>query len=205
MKLLTGPTSPLAHKVAVAVHELGLTDSVEMCAVTTSPLRTDPAVAAANPLGKIPALILPDGPAIYDSRVICRYLDAQAQGALYPATRLWQTLTLEATGDAMMEAALSMVYERRLRPEDKQWEGWLDAQWAKVAAALDGLEARWISHLSGPLDAGQIAIACALGYLDFRHQDRDWRGSRPQLAAWHGRFEQRESMRKTRPDQGRVP
>ncbi len=199
MKLLTGPTSPFARKVAVAVHELGLTDSVEMCVATTTPLQTDPAVAAANPLGKIPALILPDGPAIYDSRVICRYLDAQAHGALYPATRLWQTLTLEATGDAMMEAALAMVYERRLRPVDKQWEGWLDAQWTKVAAALDALEARWISHLSGPLDAGQIAIACALGYLDFRHDDRNWRDSRPQLAAWHGRFEQRESMEKTRP------
>jgi glutathione S-transferase len=200
MKLLTGPTSPFARKVAVVLHELGMTESVEMCIVTTTPIQTDPAVAAANPLGKIPALILPDGPALYDSRVICRYLDSLAAGAIYPVARPWQTLTLEATGDAMMDAGVLMVYERRMRPEAKQWDAWIDAQWAKIAAALNALEARWISHLAGPLDAGQISIACALSYLNFRHADREWQVTRPQLAAWHDTFEQRESMQKTRPD-----
>ncbi|WP_324752733.1 glutathione S-transferase [Roseovarius sp. Pro17] len=200
MKLLTGPTSPFARKVAVVLHELGTTDSVQMQIVTTTPVQTDATVAAANPLGKIPALIRDSGPVLYDSRVICRYLDAQAGGTLYPETRLWEVLTLEATGDAIMDAGVAMIYEVRMRPADKQWDGWIDAQWAKIRSAMDALESRWISHLAGPLDVGQIAVGCALSYIDFRQPDREWKAERPQLAAWHAKFNQRDSMQKTRPD-----
>ncbi|MEX1234345.1 MAG: glutathione S-transferase [Roseovarius sp.] len=200
MKLLTGPTSPFARKVAVVLHELGMTDDVQMQIVTTTPIQTDADVAAANPLGKIPALIRDDGGALYDSRVICRYLDAHGGGGLYPATRLWEVLTLEATGDAIMDAGLAMVYEVRMRPEAKQWDDWIEAQWGKIAAAMDALEGRWISHLSGPLDMGQISVACALSYLDFRQPHREWRGARPQLAAWYGKFDQRPSMQSTKPE-----
>lgn len=199
MKLLTSPTSPFVRKVVVTLHELGLTGAVEMTPVKNTAVQPDPTVAAANPLGKIPALILPDGPALHDSRVICRYLDAQAGGALYPETRLWQVLTLESMADGMMDAAVLMTYERALRPEARQWDGWIDAQWTKVANALDALEARWISHLAGQLDVAQVGVACALSYLDFRHDARDWRRGRPQLAAWHATFEARESMENTRP------
>jgi glutathione S-transferase len=200
MKLLTGPTSPFARKVAVVLHELGMADTVEMQVVTTTPIKTAPEVAAANPLGKIPVLIRDDGSALYDSRVICRYLDAKGAGTLYPETRLWEVLTLEATGDAIMDAGIAMIYEARMRPEDKQWDGWTTAQWAKITAAMDALEARWISHLAGPLDMGQIAVGCALSYIDFRQGDREWRGARPQLAAWLAKFDQRDSMQKTRPE-----
>lgn len=199
MKLLMGATSPFARKVAVVLNELDLTESVTQEIVTTTPIKPDPSVLSANPLGKIPALIRPDGPALYDSRVICRYLDSVAGGTLYPQARLWDVLTLEATGDAIMDAGVSIVYEVRMRPEDKQWDGWSDAQWAKVTSAMDALESRWMSHLAGPLDMGQIAVACALGYIDFRQGHRGWREARPQLAAWLDTFSNRSSMHKTRP------
>ena len=92
-----------------------------------------------------------------------------------------------------------MVYEWRLRPEEMRLPDWVEGQWAKIARALDALETRWISHLAGPLDMGQIAVGCALGYLDFRHGDRDWRAARPGLAAWEAAFAARPSMTATRP------
>jgi glutathione S-transferase len=153
-----------------------------------------------NPLGKIPVLEREDGPALYDSRVICRYLDDLAGGGLYPAKpRLWETLTLEATGDGIMEAALLMVYEDRTRPEERRFGGWVEGQWAKIDRALDAVEARWMAHLAGPPDASHIAVGCALGYLDFRLAARDWRPGRPALAAWEARFAARPSMQATRP------
>jgi glutathione S-transferase len=153
-----------------------------------------------NPLGKIPVLERPDGPALYDSRVICRYLDDISGGRLYPAKpRLWETLTLEATGHGITEAAVLMVYEARVRPEDRRFPEWVEGQWAKVARALDAIEARWMAHLAGPLDMGQIAVGCALGYLDFRHEARGWRAGRPALAAWFEAFDGRPAMAATRP------
>ncbi|MFX0545339.1 glutathione S-transferase [Roseovarius sp. S1116L3] len=200
MKLLTGPTSPFARKVTVVLHELNMTGEVEMQVITTTPIKTDPEVAAANPLGKIPALIREEGSALYDSRVICRFLNAKGGGTLYPEAHQWETLTLEATGDAIMDAGIAMIYEVRMRPEEKQWDGWIDAQWGKIEKAMDALENRWISHLTGPLDMGVISVACALSYLDFRQPDREWREARPMLAAWHGKFDQRTSMQATRPN-----
>ena len=92
-----------------------------------------------------------------------------------------------------------MVYEPRLRPPERQSPDLVEAQWLKVARALDAIEARWMSHLAAPLDAAQIALACALGYLDFRLGPRDWRAGRPSLAAWEARFAARPSMQATRP------
>lgn len=199
MKLVYSPASPFVRKVLVCLHETGQMDDVELVQVKTSPVATADEVASANPLGKIPALIRADGPAIYDSRVITRFLDARAEVALYPASRVWETLTLEATADGIMDAAVSITYETRLRPADKVFDGWMDAQWAKVARALDALESRWMSHLSGPLDMGQIAVGCALGYLDFRHDARPWRPARPALTDWYAGFDERPAMAATRP------
>jgi glutathione S-transferase len=141
-----------------------------------------------------------DGPALYDSRVICRYLDDRAKAGLYPAApRLWDVLTLEATADGILEAAVLMAYESRVRPEEMRLPAWVEGQWAKIDRALDALEDRWLSHLKGPLDIGQIAVGAALGYLDFRHGGRDWRATRPGLAAWNAVFAERPSMVATRP------
>ena len=199
MKLLQSGASPFVRKVRVALHETGQMDDVEAVDVATTPLASDPKVAAANPVGKIPALIREDGPTLYDSRVICRFLDDRAKAGLYPEARLWEVLTLEATAEGIMDAAVSMSYEKRFRPEGMLWDGWLDAQWAKVARALDVIEERWMSHLNGPLDMAQIGVGCALGYLDFRHDARGWRDGHPALAAWYEGFAERPSMQATQP------
>ena len=183
----------------VTAHETGLIDQITLKTVTTSAFETAPDAAAANPLGKIPALIRPEGGALYDSRVICRYLDARAEAGLYPETRLWEVLTLEATAQGICDSAVSMAYEVRLRSEAEQSSAWIEAQWGKVARALDAIEARWMSHLYGPLHAGHIAVGCALGYIDLRHEIRAWRDTRPALAAWYGKFSERPSMQATAP------
>ena len=191
MKLVYSPASPFVRKVLVCLHETGQLDDVDLVQVKTSPVATADEVASANPLGKIPALIRPDGPALYDSRVITRFLDSRAGGALYPQAHVWETLTLEATADGIMDAAVSITYETRLRPADKVFDGWMDAQWAKVTRALGALEDRWMSHLSGPLDMGQVAVGCALGYLDFRHDARNCRQGHAALADWYAGFGER--------------
>ena len=200
LRLYTSPTTPFGRKAMVLILEAGLADQVEIAQATGSPLDSSKMPLSQNPLGKIPALERGDGPAIYDSRVICRYLDDRAGAGLYPpAPRLWETLTLEATADGMIEAAILMLYEGRLRPEEKRFDGWVEGQWAKIARALDTLEGRWMSHLNGPLDMGQIAIGVALSYLDFRFDARGWRQGRPELARWHEAFAARESMAATVP------
>lgn len=200
MRLYSSPTTPFGRKVMVLLHENSFLGDVAVTDATGSPLNSSAMPVAQNPLGKIPVLERDDGPAIYDSRVICRYLDEQAGGRLYPAApRLWETLTLEATADGILDAAILMLYETRLRPEEKRFADWVEGQWAKIARALDALESRWISHLNGPLDMGQIAIACALSYLDFRHDVRGWRNAHPELAAWHADFAARDSMKATEP------
>lgn len=200
MKLISSPLSPFVRKVRVLLHESGLADQVEVVDVATTPLETDALVAAANPLGRIPALLRDDGPAIYDSRVITRYLDARAGGQFYPEARLWEVLTLEATAEGIMEATLSMTYEARFRPEELRYAPWVEGQWTKVARALDAVEARWMSHIAGPLDMSHIAMGCALGYLDFRHDMRGWRTGNPALADWYAGFSARDSMTKTAPE-----
>lgn len=200
MRLYHSPTSPYVRKVMVILHETGLLDRVERVAGSGSPVDAGTAPLQANPLGKVPALERADGPALYDSRVICRYLDDLAGGGLYPRdATLWDALTLEATADGILDAALLMVYESRLRPEALRFAPWVEGQWAKVDRALDALETRWIPHLQGTPDIGHIALGCALGYLDFRHSARDWRNRRPHLAAWEAVFAARPSMQATRP------
>jgi glutathione S-transferase len=200
MRLHHSPTSPFVRKVMVVLHETNLLDQVELAPAGGTPLDPGTAPVGPNPLGKVPCLERPDGPALYDSRVICRYLDALTGPRLYPAPpRKWETMTLEATGDGIMEAALLMVYEARVRPEAIRFEPWVEGQWIKIERTLDALEGRWVSHLNGPLDAGQIAVGCAIGYLDLRHGGRKWREGRPELAAWADRFLARAAMAATAP------
>ncbi len=200
MQLLTGPTSPYCRKVDVLLRESGLREHVIDVMGSGTPVEPNPTTIASNPLGKIPALIREDGPTLYDSRVICRFLDTLAGGTFYPEGRLWEVLTLEATAEGMIDAALLMAYEWRIRPEEIRYEPWVEGQWSKIDRGLDVIEGRWISHLEGRMDMGHIAVACALGYLDFRHDARGWRNGRPSLAAWYEEFQARESMVVTRPD-----
>ena len=200
MQLYYSATSPFARKVRVLIDEAGLEDRITMTQVAGHPIDPGTLPVDINPLGKIPTLVLDDGRVIYDSRVICRYLDGISGAGLYPADeKLWNTLVIEATADGMLEAAVLMVYEKRLRTEAQQSPTWIEAQWAKVARAVDHVEKTWMGHLRGPLDMGQIALGSALGYLDFRLADRDWRAGHPDLAEWEAAFVKRPAMRETVP------
>jgi glutathione S-transferase len=199
MKLFHSPASPYVRKVVVLLHELDKMDAVQLETIATTAFASDEVLKAANPLGKIPALQRDDGVTLYDSRVITRYLNDVFGGTLYPGgPGQWEALTLEATGDGIMDCVVSMSYEMRLRPEGQQSPEWIEAQWAKASRALAVLNTRWMSHLSGPMSMGHISVACVLSYIDFRHGARDWRKDNNALAAWHADFESRPSMQATR-------
>jgi glutathione S-transferase len=200
MRLYHSATSPYVRKVMVLLVETGQHDDVILVPATGHPLDPGTLPLAQNPLGKVPCLERDDGPALYDSRVICRYLDAHAGGGFYPAPpRLWDTLTLEATADGILDAAILMRYETHVRAADRMSPEWIEAQWQKIARTADAIEARWMAHLKGPLDMGQIALGCALAYVDFRHDVRGWRTLRPELARWYEAFAARDSMVATAP------
>jgi glutathione S-transferase len=201
--LYHSPASPYVRKVMVVLHETGQLGAVRLAPATGTPIDPASMPVGHNPLGKIPALEREDGATLYDSRVICRYLAERATEGprLYPAAPLlWEVLTLEATGEGIMDAAILMRYETMLRPEDSRFAPWVEGQWAKIARSLDAIESRWMGHLAGSLNMGQIAVGCALGYLDFRHDARRWRAGRDTLTAWYADFAERPSMQATRPE-----
>lgn len=202
MKLIHSPASPFVRKVRVTMIECGWEGRIDLVPVMTTALATAPEARAANPLGKIPALIRDDGPALHDSGVICRYLDAMAHdgaGAGLFDPRDWTALTLESMANGIMEAGVLMVYEARLRPTEAQFGPWVEAQWGKITGALDEIDAAWMGQLDGRLTGAQIALGCALGYLDFRHGARNWRAGRGRLDDWFALFSQRGSMLATQP------
>lgn len=142
-------------------------------------------------------LVLDDGTAIYDSRVISRFLDDHFDLGLYPKPpALWPMLAREAAIDGMIEAAVLMAYEMRLRPEAQRFPPWVESQWSKITRALDMFET---APPSGPIDMTHISLACTLSYLDFRHDARGWRTARPHLAAWQTEMSQRPAMLATQP------
>ena len=200
MKLIMAEASPFARKVRVLLRETNLLKDVEEVSIATSPFQVNEQAKAANPTGRIPSLIRADGPALYDSRVITRYLDAKAAAGMYPEAKLWDVLTVEATGDSMMDSAVSISYELRLRPQEKVSSEWTAAQWSKVMGGCDALQSQWMDLLNGPLTLAHISIACALGYLDLRHDARNWRQGHDALAAWFADFSKRPSFQETHLD-----
>lgn len=186
MILRSSPASPFGRKCKISASVLGLIDKIEVTKTDT----VDPngPIAKENPLGKIPALILDDGICIFDSRVICEYLDAAAGGGkLFPTgDARWPALTLQALSDGMLDAGVLQVYEKRFRPEEKRHADWVARQKAKVDRALAHLEAHTPATGASP-HIGDISLACALGYLDFRFEGT-WRESHPNLVAWLDRF-----------------
>lgn len=200
MRLHGSNTSPYVRKCLVLLHETGQIDDIEMVQTGGTPLDSSAMPLAQNPLGKIPVLERPEGPALYDSRVITQYLDHRANAGLYgEGAARWDVLTMEATADGMLDAAVTMVYEDRIRPEGMSIPAIKDGWWSKISRSVDTLESRWIGHLAGPMTMGQIAVGCALGYLDFRHDARGWRSNAPALADWYAGFSERPSMQATVP------
>jgi glutathione S-transferase len=187
MILRSTAASPFVRKVRIAIGLLGLSSKIEIRETDLN----DPndSICRENPLGKIPALLLDDGTALFDSRVILDYLDHLAGGGKIvprdPDAR-FAALRLQALCDGVMDASLLVVYEGRYRPEDERVQSWVDRQADKVKRGLDALEAA-PPKLTPMPDVGQIALACALGYRDLRFGG-DWRRQYPRLLAWHDAF-----------------
>lgn len=200
MKLWHSPASPFARKVRVCAIELGLAARIELAEVTVHPGKPNEQLARENPLIKIPALGTDDGGVLYDSRVICEYLDALAGGKLFPAlgAARWQALRRQALGDGIADAGILRRYELALRPEALHWADWLAGQQAKVDHGLDAAE-REAGDWGDEFDIGHIAVACALGWLDFRFPNSGWRVAHPQLGAWFARISARRSLTQTAP------
>ena len=200
MKLYHSNTSPYVRKVMAVLHMTGLADEVELVPGSGSPLEPNETTVGANPLGKVPCLVTDAGEALYDSRVITRYLDHTAQGGLYPpGDALFRVLTLEALADGILDAALLVVYESRLRPEDKRFTPWVEGQLGKILRAVVSLEPHVRDDLMGAPTMAHVALGCALGYVDFRLPELAWRDTAPALADWYRDFAEKPYMAATLP------
>jgi glutathione S-transferase len=196
IKLHHSPGSPYVRKVMICAHELGLLGRIELVPTVVSPLQANDALAPENPLMKIPSLTTDDGIALFDSPVICEYLDSLAPGnKLFPASGAarWIALRQQALGDGILDALILCRYEAAMRPEEKRWTGWIDGQMNKVRNGLGALESETI----GPITAGVV-----LGYLDFRFPDDGWRIRHPKLRDWYNTVAELPSMTATAPPAG---
>ena len=201
MKLHFALPSPYVRKVRAVAIELGLNDRIELLQRAITPVAPEAELNADNPLGKIPCLITDDGDALYDSRVICEYLDHLAGGGrMFPSENKarWTALRRQALADGILDATVGKRYETFLRPNEHQWQPWIDGQTSKYTQALDQLE-KEAAGFGDTIDIGIIATACAAGYMDFRYGDEGWRDGRPNLARWYEAFAKRASMTETVP------
>jgi len=201
MKLISVSASPFVRKVRVLIYELELQDRIVVHDVgTVSPVSNSAELNAINPLGLVPALQLDDGSSLYDSAVICEYLNHLADGPFFPADaeRRFRTLRLQALADGILELSVALRYERVMRPQVLHWQDWIDHQQEKITRGLDALEAQCAGFEATPL-IGEISIACALGYRDFRYPESAWRAGRPGLGDWYETVMQRTSLRRTLP------
>jgi glutathione S-transferase len=183
----------------IAAHELGLVEQIALVRTLVRLGQPNTDLLPDNPLSKIPTLVLPDGSAIFDSLTICEYLDAQAGGGhLLPAagTARWVALTRHALGNGYLDLLILWRNERD-KPAERQTQEWLHSFAQKSEATLARLEREAPELGAVPFGLGQIAIGCALSYLDFRFADLGWRTGRPALAAWHESFSARPSVRAT--------
>ncbi len=187
MKLMSSMLSPYVRKVRMTAAIKGLEGRIEHQPADTN--AGDPTLNKLNPLGKVPCLITDEGEAIFDSHVICEYLDSLSPTpVLFPKSgpERWRTLTLGGLADGMLDAALLIVYEARFRPENMRVQAWLDRQQSKIDRALAVLEAApptWKGHP----DYGHMTLAAALGYLDFRLGGK-WRAGNPKMVNWLDEF-----------------
>jgi glutathione S-transferase len=201
VQLYYSPNSPYARKARIIIHELDLESRVKETIVT---LPADAKFRAVNPLGKIPALVLDDGSVIYDSPVICEYLDNLGQGKFFPRASLfreaqgrWRALTLQALGDGLADAVVRRNQEMRL-PEDKRSTEIIERQTAAIESAFSVADRASPKFPAEPA-IGEIAIACAIGYLDLRVPHDGWRDRYRNLARWLENFAKRPSAIATAP------
>jgi len=196
MKLAYSPNSPYVRKCVVLAIQRGIDKQMELWTVGT----TDPALVKVNPLSKVPTLVLDDGTALYDSPVICEYLDSISDGPkMFPAAgpARWKALRQEALGDGILDATQPRRREIAL-PQDEGRQTYIALQQGKVKAALAVLEAE-ADSLGMLTTIGEITIACALGYMDFRYANEPWRPGHPKLEAWYAKVAAMPAMTRTVP------
>jgi len=196
MKLAYSPNSPYVRKCVALAIQRGIDKQMELWTVGT----TDPALVAINPLSKVPTLVLDDGTALYDSPVICEYLDSVGDGPkMFPPVgpARWKALRQEALGDGILDATQPRRREIAL-PQDEGRQTYIALQQGKVKAALAVLEAE-ADGLGMLTTIGEITIACALGYMDFRYPNEPWRPGHPKLEAWYAKVSAMPAMARTVP------
>lgn len=198
MKLSFTPSSPYTRKVLVVAHELGIADRIEP--FTINPRTETEKLVPLNPLSKIPVLITDSGEAIYDSPVICEYIDAEfGNGRFLPRSGAlrWQVLTGAALADGILDAAI-LIRNERARPVDRQFAEWTDWQMRRVNTGLDRLE-ETLDSLGSELDLRHVGAGCTLGYLEYRLPEERLLDRRPRLKAWYAVLLRRPSFQKTMP------
>ena len=196
MKLHWSPRSPYVRKVMIFAHEVGLANDIDCVRTVVSMFKPAEELFADNPLNKLPTLVLDDGTALFDSRVICEFLDTRHEGAkLFPQQGDQRLIALrnQALGDGLLDVSMMRLTER-LKPEEQRSEAIITSNKRKSIAALERLEADIELLARRRFDVGHIAIGTALGYLDFRFDTDDWREGHPKLTAWHAEFNLRPSV-----------
>ena len=201
LKLHWSPKSPYVRKVMICAHELGLLPRLDLIRSVAAMRKPNPAIMADNPLSKIPTLVREDGPALFDSAVICEYLNEQAGGSLFPpeGEERWQALRWHALGDGLLDA---LILWRNEREREVPLQVLLDAYELKTRASLQALDHEVQALRLAPLSIGHVALGCALGYLDYRFDGLGWRQSAPALATWFETLRARPSFIATEPVEG---
>lgn len=195
------PKSPYVRKVMIVAHELDLLPRLNLVRSVAAMLKPNPAIMAVNPLNKIPTLVREDGSALFDSAVICEFLNEIGHGQLFPTQgqARWDALHWQALGDGMLDV---LILWRNERERPAPLDALLEAFELKIRASLALLDAQTPALTAAPLSIGTITLGCALGYLDYRFSALDWRSLAPQLAQWHARQCARASFQATEPVDG---
>jgi glutathione S-transferase len=201
MKLHWSPKSPYVRKVMVCAHELGVSDELELVRSVAMMRTPNAAIMAHNPLSKIPTLVREDGSVLFDSAVICEYLNERAGGALFPpgGDVRWNALRWHAFGDGLLDA---LILWRNEREREVPLQVLLDAFDLKTRTSLEMLDTEVRSLQEAQLSIGQVTLGCALGYLDYRFDTLDWRAIAPALSAWFETLRVRPSFAATEPVDG---
>ena len=201
LKLHWSPKSPYVRKVMICAHELGVVDRLELVRSVAAMLKPNARLMEDNPLSKIPTLVLDDGFALFDSVVICEYLDDLAQGNLFPkqGADKWQALRWHALGDGLLDA---LILWRNEREREVPLGTLMEAFELKARAALKVLDDEAQALAETDLSIGHVTIGCALGYLDYRFDTLGWRAIAPRLAEWQADIARRPSFQSTEPIDG---
>ncbi|MFN0190464.1 MAG: glutathione S-transferase family protein [Aestuariivirga sp.] len=200
MKIYGDIISPFVRSCLVTAHELGIADRIQHVRESAKPTEVNAHLTKLGALGRIPILETDHGHAIFDSRVIIEYLcHIAGNSGLIPddGVKRFRVLTLQALAMGLGDTAVAMRYEVGARPQGLQWQEWLDRQKTRLLSAVTDMDKNWSAELT-QVNAGSIAAAVVLAYIDFRMPETAWREGRPNLAAFHERFSARPSMQATK-------